>query len=138
MSMDESVRHLVRARARNRCEYCRLPQHEGIGYRFHIEHIRARQHGGNDEPDNLALSCTNCNWNKGTNLSTVDSVTNAVVPLFHPRVDSWAEHFKYVNLRIVGLTAVGRATARLLRMNSADRIEVRRQMFLRGKLTELD
>lgn len=46
------------------------------------------------------------------------------MPLFHPRQDKWREHFVWSvdKVRIVPLTAVGRATANLLRFNR-DRIQ---------------
>src|SRR3989442_4636901 len=47
--MDVATNQLVRQRAADRCEYCRLPE-EFSGLRFHIEHIVARQHGGSDDP----------------------------------------------------------------------------------------
>jgi len=59
--MDSAVRELVRGRAKNRCEYCRLPQSAVLFAPFHIEHIVARQHGGGDDPSNLALACDGCN-----------------------------------------------------------------------------
>jgi len=64
--IDAAVRDLVRERARERCEYCRLPQHADEAT-FHIEHIFAQQHvpPGADEPDNLALACHRCNLHKG-------------------------------------------------------------------------
>jgi len=132
--MDESVRQFVRERAGQRCEYCHLPQHVGASIHFHIDHIRPQQHGGGDEPENLATACPNCNWGKSCNLSAVDPVTDAVVPLFNPRTDSWHEHFALVDLQIVGLTPTGRATVRLLRMNTPDRVEVRHELALRGEL----
>ena len=132
--MDETVRQHVRQRADHRCEYCRLPQDVGAAFRFHIEHIRPRQHGGDDDPANLALACPNCNWNKGPNLSAVDPIDDALVQLFNPRIESWHDHFALADFRIVGLTPTGRATARLLRMNTVDRLEVRAQLALRGEL----
>jgi hypothetical protein len=132
--MDEAARQLVRTRAGDRCEYCRLPQHVGAAYRFHIEHVRPRQHGGTDEPDNLALACPNCNWSKGPNLSGIDPDTASLVPLFNPRTDSWPQHFALADLHIVGLTPTGRATVALLRMNAADRIDVRHELARRGEL----
>ena len=132
--MDESLRQLVRARAGDRCEYCRLPQHVGASIRFHIEHVRPKQHGGDTHAANLALACPNCNWNKGPNLSAIDPESGSVVPLFHPRVDSWEHHFAHTNLQIVGLTPTGRATVALLRMNAPDRVEVRRELAQRGEL----
>ena len=43
--MDAAVRQLVWHRAGDRCEYCRLPQAAAPAFTFHVEHIRARQHG---------------------------------------------------------------------------------------------
>src|SRR3990172_3126635 len=113
--MDESVRQLVRERAGNRCEYCRLSQPFGSTVRFHIEHIRPRQHGGSDQPENLALACPTCNLNKCPNMSAVDPETDGLSPLFNPRSNLWSEHFMLVGLEILGLTIIGRATVRLLR-----------------------
>ena len=128
--MDESVRQFVRERAGQRCEYCRLPQHVGASIRFHIDHIRPRQHGGGDGPENLAIACPNCNWSKSCNLSAVDPVTDAVVPLFNPRADSWRDHFAIEpDGRIAGLTPTGRATARLLDMNGSPQLDLRRQLI---------
>ena len=82
----------VRQRARNRCEYCGLPQ--GAFRRgFHIEHIVARQHGGSTSLDNLAFACWACNLKKGPNLSGIDPATGLVTALFHPREHDWPEHF---------------------------------------------
>jgi hypothetical protein len=55
--IDAATRILVRQRAAERCEYCRVRQEHEPFYRFHIEHILPRQHGGNDEVTNLALAC---------------------------------------------------------------------------------
>jgi hypothetical protein len=83
--MDKGASDFVRQRAGNRCEYCGLPQ-DASALRFHIEHIIARQHGGNDDTMNLALACPECNYQKGTNLSGIDPDTGKTTLLFHPRV----------------------------------------------------
>lgn len=126
--MDEAIRQLVRQRAAHRCEYCRIPQHALTWSRFHIEHIRARQHGGTDDLDNLALACRHCNLHKGPNLTSIDPATNRLVPLFNPRTDNWSEHFMLDELSIAGLTDVGRATAILLNMNDPERMQVRAEL----------
>ena len=54
--IDASLRRRVIDRAENRCEYCRLSQEYELFGTFHIEHIIAKQHGGSDEVDNLALA----------------------------------------------------------------------------------
>ena len=123
--MDEALRQFVRERAAYHCEYCQIPQEALPWATFHIEHIRARQHGGSDDPENLALACRRCNLRKGTNLSTIDPETGKILPLFHPRANVWSEHFSVVDYRIVGRTDVGRATVALLDMNDAERVQLR-------------
>jgi hypothetical protein len=55
--------------------------------------VVAKQHGGLDGTDNLALACHRCNLHKGPNLTGIDSVAREIVALFHPRRDRWADHF---------------------------------------------
>jgi hypothetical protein len=127
--MDLGTRTLVRTRARNCCEYCLLPQ-DGCSLKHHIEHIIPRQHGGSDDPGNLALACHRCNLRKGTNLTGIDPVTRDVVPLFHPRLNRWLDHFRLRGPVIEGVTAVGRTTVKLLSVNDARRIERRELLAL--------
>jgi len=131
--MDSATSDRVRQRARNRCEYCRLPQHASA-LRFHIEHIVARQHGGPDDAANLALACPECNFQKGTNLSGIDPDTGVLTPLFHPRRDDWGDHFAQDGARIVGKTATGRTTVWLLEMNTGDRLHWREMPLQLGLL----
>lgn len=131
--MDSKTREFVRTRAGNRCEYCLLRQ-EQSGLSHHIEHIIAKQHGGSDDPSNLALACNRCNACKGPNLSGVDSETSATVLLFHPREDVWAEHFEFRGARIVGRTPRGRATVAVLQMNDERRLERRAELLALGEL----
>ena len=123
--MDGALRKFVRDRAGGRCEYCRMHEDDEPYYTFHLEHVTARQHEGGDEPTNLAWSCHHCNFSKGPNLSGIDPETLAVVLLFHPRRDRWEEHFATRGAMVIGLTSTGRATVRLLKMNSASRSELR-------------
>jgi 5-methylcytosine-specific restriction endonuclease McrA len=74
--MDVIRRQEVRSRAGDACEYCRLPQ-SAIDRRFHVEHVIARQHGGGDDLDNLALACDRCNLYKGPNLTAIDPQSGA-------------------------------------------------------------
>lgn len=126
--MDLTVRQLVRRRAGERCEYCHLPQAAVPSASFHIEHIVARQHGGDDDLSNLALACDRCNLHKGPNLTGIDPETESVVPLFHPRHDFWDDNFRWNRTEIVGLTASGRATVRLLNMNAKRRLQLRKEL----------
>jgi hypothetical protein len=49
-----------------------------------IEHIVARQHGGSDDIENLALACHRCNLHKGPNLGGIDPMTGEVRFCFTP------------------------------------------------------
>jgi 5-methylcytosine-specific restriction endonuclease McrA len=118
--MDTLAAQRVRLRAGCRCEYCRLPE-EASSLRFHIEHIIARQHGGGDALDNLALACPECNYQKGPNLTGRDPDTGEVVRLFHPRQDQWEDHFTFAGACILGKTPIGRTTVWLLEMNTPER-----------------
>jgi hypothetical protein len=129
--IDAEARDLVRRRARNRCEYCLLRQdHSHLTH--HVEHITARQHGGSDEPENLALACHRCNLRKGPNLTGIDPTANKVVPLFHPRRDQWNDHFQIRGVRIEGITATGRATVQVLAMNDTRRLDLRLELLMQG------
>lgn len=124
--MDAATRRLVRERAGDSCEYCGLPQAATPFATFHCEHVVAQQHGGPDDPDNLALACDRCNAFKGPNLATLDPEAGELVTLFHPRRDTWVEHFSLDHGVVHGLTPTGTATARLLNMNDPKRVELRR------------
>ncbi|MBA4160182.1 MAG: HNH endonuclease [Gemmatimonadetes bacterium] len=130
--MDAATRDRVRGRAADRCEYCRLvQQHSELTH--HIEHIVARQHGGADDLDNLALACHRCNLHKGPNLTGIDPLTGQIVPLFHPRRDEWQQHFRARGAYLEGLTPSGRATVRLLAMNDPRRLELRSELLAHGE-----
>ena len=103
--------------------------------KHHIEHIAAKQHGGSDDADNLALSCHRCNLHKGPNLTGIDPQTGQVASLFHPRRDRWPDHFAFEGVRINGISAVGRATVQVLNMNDARRLELRAEVLKHGELT---
>jgi len=126
------LRLAVRQRAQERCEYC-LIHEEDFLFAHEPDHIIAVQHGGSTAEENLALACADCNRRKGPNLSSVDPDSNAVVPLFHPRRDRWAEHFALDGARIVGLTPMGRATVFLLQLNSEERVRVRHRLQRAGR-----
>jgi hypothetical protein len=124
--MDARLRQLVRRRAEGHCEYCGMAQ-EQEPLRFHVEHIMARQHGGADVEENLALACNHCNSHKGPNLAAPDPQTGDLTRLFDPRLDQWPEHFARRGGEIIGQTPIGRATVRLLRMNLDGRLELREE-----------
>ena len=130
--MNARTRALVWSRAGRRCEYCRIHQEDEPFYRLHVEHIVAKQHGGTDDPDNLALACHHDNDHKGPNLSGIDPETGKVVRLFHPRRQRWSRHFRFEGPIIVGRTQCGRATVAVLALNAPDRVELRAELIAGG------
>jgi hypothetical protein len=122
------VRRRVRERAGDRCEYCHTRQADEPFVAYQVEHIVARQHSGGDEEDNLALACSHCNLHKGPNLAGIDPATGNLAPLFHPRRQSWDEHFAVGGALIEGKTSCGRVTVRVLAMNAEARVDLRREL----------
>jgi hypothetical protein len=122
----EAEKGIVSRRANHRCEYCRAPENV-TGYAFHIEHVRSRAQGGEDNIDNYALSCMPCNRAKWHHLTGEDLQTGKQELLFDPRKHQWDEHFR-VEKRIYvrGKTAIGRATENRLQMNQPRQLEARR------------
>ena len=62
-----ALRELVRHRAGDPCEYCRLPQSAEPLVPFYVEHVTARQHGGATALPTLAWACQHCNPSMGPN-----------------------------------------------------------------------
>jgi len=83
----------------------------------------------------LALACPECNYHKGTNLTSIDPDTGEVTSLFHPRRQRWEDHFRRHGARIVGRTPVGRTTVWLLEINTGDRLRLR-ELLLRLRRLE--
>ena len=123
--MDTSTRVLVRERAGNYCEYCQLHQDDSPLATLHIEHITPKKHGGSDDINNLALACIDCNLHKGSNLTGIDPETDEITELFHPRRHRWIDHFVWNGIYIIGKTAIGRTTVRVLSMNADDQLALR-------------
>lgn len=120
-----ALRRHVRERAEHCCEYCRTHQTVEPFVSYQIEHIIAIQHGGGDEDENLALACSHCNLHKGPNLTGIDPLTGTIETLFHPRRQTWDEHFERDGAMIEGKTTCGRTTVRVLAMNAALRLDLR-------------
>jgi 5-methylcytosine-specific restriction endonuclease McrA len=122
------LRRLVIERASGHCEYCLIHQDVSI-YSHEVDHIIALKHGGQTRADNLALSCLSCNRYKGSDLATIDPINDEIVPLFNPRRQVWDEHFLLNDARIEGITQIGQATSRLLKLNAPNRI-LERQVLI--------
>jgi len=96
------------------------------GATFHVEHVIPVSLGGSDALSNLLLAFPACNLNKSPNVDAIDPQSGIRVPLFHPLVDSWNEHFEIQRYHILGRTHVGRATLESLNLNHERRIRVRK------------
>ncbi len=129
--MDDALRAFVWARAGSRCEYCRLHQDEYEYQTFHVEHIIAKQHGGSDDPGNLCLACSECNWAKGPNLAGL--LAGKLVALFHPRKQNWKRHFHWETTTLVGKTRAGIVNVQVLNMNNASRLMLREYLLFAGQ-----
>jgi len=129
--MDAALVQVVRERAGGTCEYCRMPQVAHV-LTFPVDHIIARQHGGLTEIENLALSCVRCNSYKGPNIAGLEPDSRKLTRLYHPRTDTWEEHFSIRNAVIVGLTSIGRTTVALLQMNHPDYLALRESLIEEG------
>lgn len=126
-----ALRREVRERARERCEYCLLTESQAFGP-HEPDHLIAHKHGGESISENLALSCLDCNRFKGSDIASIDPITRKLVALFNPRLQIWSEHFRVNGGEIVPLTASGRATERLLKLNLQSRLEVRAELAAVG------
>ena len=99
-----------------------------------IEHIIPISSGGDSSEDNLWLSCPFCNGHKATKTSAVDPASNREVPLFHPRRQTWKDHFEWSEdgIEILGRTDIGRATVQALKMNNSNFLRARKRWVLAG------
>ncbi len=127
-----AIRRFVIERAEGRCEYCLLHQ-DDTPLAHHVDHLIPLKHGGQTVSNNLALACLDCNRHKGSDLSAIDPVTGAILPLFNARLHTWYEHFAFEGARIMGQTPIGRTTVVLLRLNDYPRILQRQVLIEAGR-----
>jgi hypothetical protein len=125
-SQKDNLRALIRQRAGNRCEYCLSHQDYIMGW-LQVDHIYPLAKGGEDSEENFCLSCELCNQYKWTKTEELDPQSGVNVQLFNPRQQKWKEHFSWTEdgIKIIGLTACGRATVVALKLNNSLAITVR-------------
>lgn len=68
-------------------------------------------------------------------MEALDPATGDIVPLFHPRVQDWKEHFAWDDSGLVmyGLTPAGRATVECLQLNREEVVNLRELLVMAGK-----
>ena len=126
-----AMRDAVQVRSGRACEYCLISEDDAL-FTHEIDHIIAEVHQGQTILDNLAYACFDCNRHKGPNISSIDTQTKQLTRLFNPRTDIWTEHFSLHEARIVGVSAIGRVTVRLLQMNEIGRSRFRAYLIEHG------
>jgi len=99
-----------------------------------VDHILPRMLGGATTFENVCLACRPCNEFKSVLTEAVDPLTGELTPLFHPRQQSWKDHFGWSEdgSRVEGKTAVGRATVLVLQMNRTIIVVARRRWVSAG------
>ena len=112
---------IVLKRAKGLCEYCKSPANIS-SQPFAIEHIIPKSKGGKNSVNNLALSCQGCNNYKYNKTSGVDRITGATADIFHPRQHNWSDHFAWSDdvIEIIGISAIGRITVEVLKLNRSE------------------
>jgi hypothetical protein len=98
------------------------------GFPHEIDHVISRKHGGISDLENMAFACYVCNQQKGSDIASIQPVSLDLVRLFHPRRDGWKDYFRMVGPLLEPLTAIGEATAQVLRFNVAVRV-IERQLL---------
>ena len=133
-SVSRATARTVRERASFCCEYC-FSQWKYCPDPLSVEHIIPKARGGSSDESNLALSCQGCNGHKHLAVSAIDPVTEKEVPLYHPRRDTWSDHFAWSSdfSEVIGKTPTGRATAERLRLNRDSLMNLRIVLCTFGK-----
>jgi len=129
--ISSEIRQVVAVRAHHVCEYCLIAEADAF-FKFQIEHIISRKHGGSSELENLALACVFCNRYKGSDIASLIPETDELVQFYNPRTMRWREHFYLNEVVIEPLTEIGEATVRILQMNADEQI-LERQVLYRRK-----
>ena len=110
------------------CAYCYTTE-ANTGQPMTVDHLTPQAQDGETTFENLCFACRRCNEFKGSVTRAQDPLTGETVALFHPRQQTWADHFQWdeTGALLIGLTAVGRATIVTLNMNNPVIVDVRRR-----------
>jgi hypothetical protein len=92
-----------------------------------VDHIIPAAQGGQTTLHNRCFACRRCNEFKGPATRVPDPLTGELVPLFHPRQQAWTDHFVWdaAGVRLLELTAIGRATIIALNTNNEVIVDAR-------------
>jgi len=126
--ISQELRRTVIDRASRLCEYCLIHERD-TAFGCAIDHIISLKHGGATNSTNLAYACAFCNRSKGSDIGSIVWNTGKFSRFYHPRRDSWSEHFKLQGATISSLTEIGEVTARILGFNDRGRL-LERQILI--------
>lgn len=102
---------------------------------FEVDHLHPRSGGGKTSLENTALICPHCNNRKSDHVDGIDTITGEVVALFHPRQQTWHDHFEWSidsPFLLIGKTPCGRATVARLKLNDAKLLHLRKLLAAVG------
>ncbi len=124
------LKRTIVERAKGCCEYCQS-QAKFATQIFSTEHIKPQSKGGETDLDNLALACQGCNNHKYNKTEAYDNLTNKITLLYNPRQQNWHEHFNWNKdfTLVIGLTAIGRVTIEILKLNRQELVNLRRVLY---------
>jgi hypothetical protein len=108
------------------CAYCHSPR-QFLAAGLERDHIIPLSKGGTNTAENICWACHKCNQFKAAKLLVSDPTTEDAVPLFHPNLQIWRDHFAFSedSATIIGLTPTGRATVHALKINRPELIALR-------------
>jgi hypothetical protein len=133
--ISDEARFLVRSRGDLLCEYCLILEDDCL-FTLQIDHVISVKHGGGADLENFALACIFCNRQKGSDVGTI-LADGSFSRFFNPRKDFWAGHFRLAGAVIEPITAMGEATARILRFNDSERVDERSELVAQGRYPTL-
>jgi hypothetical protein len=88
--------------------------------------------GAENEADVRVLAAPFCNSFKGSDIAGREAKSRKLTPLFNPRRNKWATHFRRHDAYLAGRTPTGRVTIALLHINDDYRVELREELIAAG------
>lgn len=130
----KAIREKVIKKAQGICEYCKSPRAYATEL-FTLDHIIPISKGGSNEFNNLAYCCSGCNTFKSDIIAILAENEQDWINLYNPRVEEWTKHFAWSEdyKEIIALTASGRVTVELLRLNRNSLKNLRAVLVIVGK-----
>ncbi len=131
--LSQELRRLLEEADNGQCVYCQTTV-DNTGQALTVDHIVPTAKDGETSFANLCRACRRCNEAKHDQTHALDPLTSEFIPLYHPRRQLWAEHFAWdqSGIRLLGLTAIGRATIIALDMNNEVILFARRRWVNAG------